>query len=88
MVELNPAVALAMARGPEAGLVWIERVEQGGELGDYHLLAAARADLLRRLGRRPEGAAPIGPRSPWSVARPSAAISNAGSRPARLARPV
>jgi len=56
VVELNAAVALAMARGPEQGLVWIGRLEQGGELADYHLLPAARADLLRRLGRLPEAA--------------------------------
>jgi len=51
VVELNAAAAVAMVSGPEAGLVWIERVEAGGELGDYHLLPAARADLLRRAGR-------------------------------------
>ena len=56
VVELNAAVALAMARGPEQGLAWIERLEQGGELAGYHLLPAARADLLRRLGRLPEAA--------------------------------
>ena len=57
VVELNAAVALAMARGPEQGLAWIERLEQGGELAGYHLLPAARADLLRRLGRPKEAAA-------------------------------
>jgi len=51
VVELNAAAAVAMVSGPEAGLVWIERVEAGGELGEYHLLPAARADLLRRAGR-------------------------------------
>jgi RNA polymerase sigma-70 factor (ECF subfamily) len=51
IVELNAAAAVAMVSGPEAGLVWIERVDAGGELGDYHLLPAARADLLRRAGR-------------------------------------
>jgi RNA polymerase sigma-70 factor (ECF subfamily) len=51
IVELNAAAAIAMVSGPEAGLVWIERVEAGGELGEYHLLPAARADLLRRAGR-------------------------------------
>jgi RNA polymerase sigma-70 factor (ECF subfamily) len=51
IVELNAAAAVAMASGPEAGLAWIERVEAGGELGEYHLLPAARADLLRRAGR-------------------------------------
>jgi len=51
IVELNAAAAVAMVSGPEAGLVWIERVDAGGALGDYHLLPAARADLLRRAGR-------------------------------------
>lgn len=57
VVELNAAVALAMAQGPEHGLSWIERLERGGELDGYHLLPAARADLLRRLGRRDDAAA-------------------------------
>ena len=54
VVELNAAVAVAMADGPEHGLVWIERLRESGELNGYHLLSAARADLLRRLGRRTE----------------------------------
>ena len=60
VVELNAAVALAMAEGPERGLEWIDRLQQGGELAGYHLLPAARADLLRRLGRRAEAAAAYG----------------------------
>jgi RNA polymerase sigma-70 factor (ECF subfamily) len=51
IVELNAAVAVAMTEGPEKGLEWLDRVEAHGELGDYHLLPAARADLLRRAGR-------------------------------------
>jgi RNA polymerase sigma-70 factor (ECF subfamily) len=51
IVELNAAVAIAMVEGPERGLEWIDRVEAHGELGDYHLLPAARADLLRRAGQ-------------------------------------
>ena len=54
VVELNAAVAVAMAEGPEQGLVWIERLHESGELNGYHLLSAARADLLRRLGRHTE----------------------------------
>ena len=53
VIELNRAVAVAMAEGPEAGLELIERLE-GGRLEDYHLLHAARADLLKRLGRADE----------------------------------
>ena len=56
VVELNRAVAVAMAEGPEAGLELIEPLE-GGRLEGYHLLHATRADLLRRLGRADEAAA-------------------------------
>src|SRR5665213_778749 len=52
VVELNAAVAMAMAEGPERGLAWIDAIDARGELAGYHLLPAARADLLRRLGRR------------------------------------
>ena len=54
VIELNAAAALAMAEGPRQGLAWIERLEARDELAGYHLLPAARADLLRRLGRRAE----------------------------------
>lgn len=56
VVELNRAVAVAMAEGPEAGLALLDEIEAGGSLADYHLLPAARADLLRRLGRASEAA--------------------------------
>jgi RNA polymerase sigma-70 factor, ECF subfamily len=55
VVALNRAVAVAMARGPEAGLALMD--ELADELDGYHLLHSARADLLRRLGRRDESAA-------------------------------
>jgi RNA polymerase sigma-70 factor (ECF subfamily) len=54
VVELNRAVAVAMAEGPEAGLVLLDGIEASGALAGYHLLPAARADLLRRLGRTAE----------------------------------
>ena len=54
VVELNRAVAVAMADGPERGLALVEGVRG---LGDYHLFHAVRADLLRRLGRTPAAAA-------------------------------
>ncbi len=60
VVELNAAVALAMAEGPEHGLAWIARLEEREELVSYHLLPAARADLLRRLGRTVEAEAAYG----------------------------
>lgn len=56
VVELNRAVAVAMADGPEAGLALIEVIEASGALAGYHLLPATRADLLRRLGRAEEAA--------------------------------
>ncbi|MBR7833978.1 sigma-70 family RNA polymerase sigma factor [Actinospica durhamensis] len=56
VVELNRAVAVAMADGPEAGLKLVENLAADGELTGYHLLPAVRADLLRRLGRRDEAA--------------------------------
>ena len=52
VVALNAAVALAMASGPALGLQWINALE--GDLLEYHLFFAARADLLRRLGRTAE----------------------------------
>jgi RNA polymerase sigma-70 factor, ECF subfamily len=56
VVELNRAVAVAMADGPEAGLRLVEALEASGALAAYHLLPSTRADLLRRLGRRAEAA--------------------------------
>ena len=57
VVALNRAVAVAMADGPAAGLALVEALARGGALDDYHLLHAARADLLRRQGRRAEAGA-------------------------------
>jgi RNA polymerase sigma-70 factor (ECF subfamily) len=54
VVELNRAAAVAMQDGPEAGLVLIDAILARGELQDYHLAHAARADLCRRLGRTAE----------------------------------
>lgn len=51
VVELNRAVAVAMRDGPEAGLALVDRILAAGELADYRLLHAARADFCRRLGR-------------------------------------
>jgi len=56
VVELNRAVAVAMAEGPEAGLRLIDRLDDAGQLADYYLLQAARADFLRRLGRTGDAA--------------------------------
>jgi len=51
VVALNRAVAVAMRDGPAAGLALIDAILAGGDLADYHLAHAARADLCRRLGR-------------------------------------
>jgi RNA polymerase sigma-70 factor, ECF subfamily len=56
VVELNRAVAVAMADGPAAGLALLRRLEAGGALSGYYLLPATRADFLRRLGRNEEAA--------------------------------
>jgi len=57
VVELNRAVAVAMADGPAVGLALLEPLAASGALAGYYLLPAARADLLRRAGRRAEAAA-------------------------------
>ncbi|MFF3072905.1 RNA polymerase sigma factor [Kitasatospora sp. NPDC057904] len=57
VVALNQAVARAMAEGPAVGLDLVGRLAEDPRLAGYHLLPATRADLLRRLGRRPEAAA-------------------------------
>jgi RNA polymerase sigma-70 factor, ECF subfamily len=56
VVELNRAVALAMRDGPQAGLTLIDAILGRGELADYHLAHAARADMCRRLGDLQEAA--------------------------------
>jgi RNA polymerase sigma-70 factor (ECF subfamily) len=56
VVSLNRAVAVAMAEGPGAGLALIDALATADDLANYHLLHAARADLLRRLGSLPEAA--------------------------------
>lgn len=54
VIELNRAVAIAMRDGPAAGLVLIDAILRRGELAEYYLAHAARADLCRRLGRKEE----------------------------------
>jgi RNA polymerase sigma-70 factor (ECF subfamily) len=56
IVALNRAAAVAMVDGPGAGLALIETLAATGDLERYHLLHAARADLLRRLGALPDAA--------------------------------
>jgi RNA polymerase sigma-70 factor (ECF subfamily) len=56
IVTLNRAVAVAMVAGPQSALAIIEALAAAGELDEYHLLHAARADLLRRIGSTMEAA--------------------------------
>jgi len=56
VVQLNRAVAVAMADSPAAGLVLVEALGANGALAEYHLFHATRADLLRRVGRHREAA--------------------------------
>jgi len=72
VIELNRAVAIAMADGPEVGLKLIDAIATSGDLRDYYLMWAARADLLRRLER-------------WSESAESynAALARVGSAPER-----
>ena len=72
VVELNRAIAVAMADGPAAGLELLDALEDARTLRDYHLLHATRGELCRRLGRRAEAAA--------SYRR---ALDGAGSEPER-----
>ena len=57
IVELNRAVAVAMRDGPAAGLVLVDAILARGDLGEYHLAHATRADLCRRMGAHAEARA-------------------------------
>ena len=57
IVELNRAVAVSMARGPEEGLELVDRLTSEPALKNYHLLPSVRGDLLEKLGRREEARA-------------------------------
>jgi RNA polymerase sigma-70 factor (ECF subfamily) len=72
IVSLNRAVAVAMADGPRAGLAVIDALAAANDLNDYHLLHAACADLLRRLGLFDEAAK--------SYARALALVTNDSER--------
>jgi RNA polymerase sigma-70 factor (ECF subfamily) len=60
VVALNRAVAVAMVEGPRPALALIDSLAASGDLNDYHLLHAARADLLRRMGDFEEAAKSYG----------------------------
>jgi RNA polymerase sigma-70 factor, ECF subfamily len=56
IVSLNRAVAIAMVNGPPSALAIIDALDAANDLDNYHLLHAARADLLRRIGSSAEAA--------------------------------
>ena len=56
VIEVNRAVAVSLARSPEEGLALLDDLAVRAELADFHLLPAARADILRRLGKHAEAA--------------------------------
>jgi RNA polymerase sigma-70 factor, ECF subfamily len=60
IVSLNRAVAIAMADGPQTAIALVDALAASGDLDRYHLLHAARADLLRRMGSRQEAAQSYG----------------------------
>jgi RNA polymerase sigma-70 factor, ECF subfamily len=60
VIEVNRAVAVAMARSAKEGLALLDELERREELQEFHWLPAARADLLRRLGKRAEAAEAYG----------------------------
>jgi len=72
IVSLNRAVAVAMVDGPRAALALIDEIAGAGDLDDFHLLHAARADLLRRVGSSAEAAK--------SYARALALVTNDSER--------
>jgi RNA polymerase sigma-70 factor, ECF subfamily len=59
VVELNRAIAVGMADGPDAGLAVLDSLAGNGALRGFHLLPAARGDLLARAGRVAEAAAEL-----------------------------
>jgi RNA polymerase sigma-70 factor, ECF subfamily len=72
IVSLNRAVAVAMMNGPRSGLALIDALSANDDLANYHLLHAARADLLRRIGSPAEAAE--------SYLRALALVTNASER--------
>jgi predicted RNA polymerase sigma factor len=78
VVELNRAVAVAMAFGPQAGLELVDALVAAGSLDGYHLLASVRGDLLAKLGRVAEA------RAEFEAA--AAATANARERELLLGR--
>ena len=86
VVELNRAVALGMAFGPEAGLELVETIAEEPALREYHLLPSVRGDLLAKLGREQEAAAEFRRAAELTAQRSaSASCCSGGPRRARRA---
>ena len=87
IVELNRAVALGMAFGPEAGLELLDRIAAEPALRDYHLLPSVRGDLLAKLGRHDEAAAEFRRAAALTAEQPRArAAAQAGARASAAGR--
>ena len=80
VIELNRAVAVAMRDGPAAGLALIDAILERGDLPDYRLAHAARAELCRRLGRTRGRARLVRARPRAHAAGAGAAVSRAAAR--------
>ena len=80
VVELNRAVAVAMADGPGGRPALVDELAAAGQLDDYPYLHSTRADLLRRLGRRDEAGAAYAPRSGADRERAGAGVPRAADR--------
>ena len=83
VVELNRAVAVAMRDGPAAGLALIDGILERGDLLDYRLAHAARAELCRRLGRLPKHEARFAVPSSSRARNPRGVSWSAGSPSSR-----
>jgi len=84
IIELNRAVAVGMAEGPEAALAIVDRLVREPALKGYHLLPSVRGDLLHKLGRHEEARAAFeaagGAGGQQARARPAAAARRRGGR--------
>ena len=78
VIELNRAVAISMASGPEDGLRLVDALAEAGTLDRYHLFHSVRGDLLERLGRDAEAADAFAP--PRSQATTLSALVREPSR--------
>jgi len=85
VIELNRAVAVSMAYGPQAGLDLVDELTQEPSLRDYHLLPSVRGDLLMKLGRPDEAAAEFARAAALTSNRPERELSAERARAATQA---